>query len=77
MGFDAPWTDVMLLYDHQRVIGLGEVKMSGEKWSPSNQAATEDAARRLGVPLLVVRFTDPEGPMTASVYRLAKPSNSY
>lgn len=68
MGFDAPWTDAMLFYDHGKVIAIGEIKRGNEGWSNANKRAAENCADRLGVPLVLMRFFDKAGPVEVSMY---------
>ena len=69
MGFDAPWTDIMVLYDHGKCIGLGEIKRGQEGWSRPNKRAAENVAQRLNVPLVLMRFLDANGPIVVDIFR--------
>ena len=68
MGYDAPWTDVMVFYDHGKPIALGEIKRGAEGWDDSNRRAAEALSDMANIPLVLMRFWSPTGPIEVSAY---------
>ena len=63
MGYDAPWTDCNILYDRLKPIALMETKYIDEGMPSAQRSVLEYTARKLDIPLVVLRFDSVEGPI--------------